>query len=150
MAHHARRRGQPVQRGDDAVTTGAPGAPQEPVMTFGHETFWEGFPDGHLRVSLRVGTVFGLTNEAAIALSLEQFANTPELCQSMVEEARGDILAVFHVKPTDWVDYAHALYRRIFMIVAQRPELWNKRTTHAALTYNEAQATGITTSNRIN
>jgi hypothetical protein len=96
------------------------------------EILWAGdVASGHLSVSLKVGTFFGVSNKFAGKIAREA-VDCEELCECDIHNDTGDIMASFHVEPANWPDFAHAIVKKVYMYVAGLPAEWNARNREPA------------------
>ncbi len=96
------------------------------------EILWAGDAEtGHLSVSLRVGTLFGVSNEFAHRVAQETI-DCEELCVCETHADTSDIMASFHVEQANWEAFAHAIARKVFRRIAAEPEQWDRRNAAVA------------------
>lgn len=94
---------------------------------FGHEQAWVGTPDGHMSIYIPLGSIFGISNDAAVTIAKESILKIPELCQCQIDPDNGNLRIIVHVQCNDWQIYAHAVTRKVIRHCAQNPHLWDKR-----------------------
>lgn len=96
------------------------------------EIIWAGDArTGHLNVSMRIGTFFGVTNAFSDSVAREVI-DCDELCECDIHADTGDLIASFHVESADWPDFAHAIFGKVMRHVACAPQEWNKRNAMPA------------------
>lgn len=91
------------------------------------EIFWAGdFKTGRLNVSIKCGTLFGVSNAFA-----ERIAHSHVTCDQLIEcdlhADTGDMLALFEVAPCDWADFAYSIHRKVMREFCAHPEQWDQR-----------------------
>lgn len=125
--------------------------PQPPIGQFPNiEVMWAGDArTGHLSVSMRVGTVFGVTNAFAEKIARE-VVDCDELCECDIHADTGDLMASFHVGPEHWADFAHAIHRKVWQHVAKFAWEWNKRDKAAAEAHMVGDQFHATAPRRVN
>ena len=114
------------------------------------EILWVGDVNtGHLNVSIKIGTFFGVSNAFSDTVARE-VVDCEELCECDILADSGDLMASFHVEPEHWPDYAHALVRKVFLHVAACPVEWNKRNAMASESYMVGDHLAVSSPRRMN
>ncbi len=114
------------------------------------EVLWAGDArSGHLSVSIRIGTFFGVSNAFADSVA-RSVIDCEALCECDIHADTGDLMASFHVEPEDWQDFAHAIFGKVVRHVAGAPHEWNKRNAMPAESHMVGDTFVVAQSRRVN